>query len=178
METSLKKYTCSGYSALYASFGCLIIFLFFPLLAYEVDAYARYNLFTLYTNPVCVIIAMGAGAIGALLVSLSFNGILILRDVLHGPIAGAIAVGSSSLYITNPVYALVAGASAGIIQSLIQNYFEKTAIKKRNIISTVSWSLFGFEGLVGAGFASGWKAIYITNTSGMTIESSTLNFSS
>jgi hypothetical protein len=27
------------------------------------------------------------------------------------------------------------------------------------IVSTVSWSLFGLQGLIGAGFASGWKAI-------------------
>lgn len=101
-----------------------------------------------------------------------------VRDVLHGPIAGAIAVGASSLYIANPVYALVAGASGGIIQVLIQNLIEKPASKKRVIISTVSWSLFGIQGIVGAAFAAGWKAILYTSNNGMTVENSTLYDSS
>lgn len=32
-------------------------------------------------------------------------------------------------------------------------------ISKRLIFSTVSWSLFGLQGIIGAAFASGWKAI-------------------
>jgi ammonia channel protein AmtB len=65
---------------------------------------------------------MGAGAIGAICLSALINGNIILRDATHGPIAGAIAVGASSLYITNPVYAFVAGAAGGILQTLIQNF--------------------------------------------------------
>lgn len=97
---------------------------------------------------------------------------------MHGPIAGAIVVGASSLYITNPVYAFVAGATGGLSQSLIQNLIEKKAASNNKIISTVSWSLFGVQGLIGAGFASGWKAIIFTNSNGMTIEPSTLSFTS
>lgn len=64
---------------------------------------------------------MGTGTIGATFISFFINGYLVARDIIHGPIAGAIAVGASSLYITNPVYAFIAGVSGGIIQSLIQN---------------------------------------------------------
>jgi hypothetical protein len=109
------------------------------------------------------------------MVSTLINGYLIARDAIHGPIAGAIAVGASSLYITNPVYAFVTGVSAGIIQSIIQNLIEKQAAKKRWIVSTVSWSLFGLQGIIGAGFASGWKAILFSNSNGLTIEPSTLS---
>lgn len=165
----MKKYTSSEYSALYSAFGALIIFALFPLLSYEIDSYTRYNSHSPYTNPVSVIIGMGSGLIGAMFISLLINGTLILRDALHGPIAGAIVVGASSLYITNPTFAFVAGASGGIIQSLIQNLVEKPAARKRMIVSTVSWTLFGFEGIVGAGFAAGWKAIYFTTPNGMSI---------
>jgi ammonia channel protein AmtB len=118
---------------------------------------------------------MGAGAVGAMMVSAFINGILIARDAIHGPIAGAIACGASALYITNPVYAFVAGASGGICQAIIQNVIEKTAAKKKIIISTVSWSLFGIQGLIGAGFAAGWKAIAFTVSNSMPIESAILN---
>lgn len=121
---------------------------------------------------------MGAGAISATSISYLINGYLISRDAIHGPIAGAIAVGASSLYVTNPVYAFVAGAGAGIIQTIIQNLFEKRAARGKLVLSTVSWSLFGLQGIIGAGFASGWKAIYFTNTNGLTIEPQTLNFTS
>jgi hypothetical protein len=49
------------------------------------------------------------------------NGIIIIRDLLHGVIAGAIVVGASSLYISNPIYSIVAGTVGGIAQALIQN---------------------------------------------------------
>ena len=97
------------------------------------------------------------------------NGIIIFRDLIHGIIAGAIVVGASSLYISNPIYAIVAGVTGGIIQTLIQNVMERSAAKKRLIISTVSWSLFGIQGLIGAGFASGWKAILYKSRHGLTV---------
>lgn len=113
---------------------------------------------------------LGSGAIGAIIVSTLINGYIIARDAIHGPIAGAIAVGASSLYITNPVYAFIAGISGGICQAVIQNLIEKVAAKKKWIVSTVSWSLFGLQGLIGAGFAAGWKAILFTSKNGMTVD--------
>lgn len=121
---------------------------------------------------------MGAGTIGAMSVSGVINGYLIARDVIHGPIAGAIAVGASSLFITNPTYALVAGAGGGIIQALLQNIVERKFTNDKNIFSTVSWSLFGIQGIIGAAFAAGWKAILFTKNNGLTIEPKVLQFSS
>lgn len=42
---------------------------------------------------------------------------------MHGPIAGAIVVGASSLYIVNPLYAMIAGVAGGVFQTAIQNIF-------------------------------------------------------
>lgn len=139
------------------------------MLAYEFDSYSRYQSHSPYANPVSVLLAMGAGTMGSIFVSVLINGNLIARDALHGPIAGAIAVGASSLFITNPVYALVAGATGGISQTLIQNLIEKRAARRGYIVSTVSWSLFGLQGLIGAGFASGWQAIVYTSNNSMLI---------
>lgn len=165
---SMRKYIGSEYSTLYSLFGCLIVFALFPLLSYGFDSYTRYNSYSPYINPLCVIAAMGAGAVSSIIVSLLINGSIIVRDATHGPIAGAIAVGASSLYITNPVYAFVAGAVGGLIQALIQNFIEQRAAKSKLIISTVSWSLFGIQGLIGAAFASAWKAIIFTMTNDLT----------
>jgi len=156
---SLRLYNGSTHSVPIATLGALIIFACFPFLAFEFDGYIFTNDFSAYIGPLCVIVAMGAGTLGSILISALINGYIISRDAIHGPIAGAIAVGASSLYITNPNYAILAGVSGGIIQSLIQNIIERQAIKKNLIISTVSWSLFGVQGIVGAAFAAGWKAI-------------------
>lgn len=163
---------------MYALFGSLIIFALFPFLAYEIDAYTYFHDYSTYSNPLSIILAMGAGTIGAIFVSLFIHGFIIARDVIHGPIAGAIAVGASSLYITNPTYALVAGCAGGIIQGIIQNLIETPAVKRHRIISSVSWCLFGFQGLVGAAFAAGWKAIVFTSSDAMPINASAItNFS-
>jgi ammonia channel protein AmtB len=160
---------------LYAVFGSLIIFALFPFLAYEFDAYINVNSYSSYVGPLCVIVAMGAGTLGSIMVSTLINGQLIARDAIHGPIAGAIAVGASSLYITTPVWALVAGCSGGIVQALIQNTIERAAINRRYIISTVSWSLFGLQGIIGAAFATGWKAIaYGSRLNSLTPDASVL----
>lgn len=79
------------------------------------------NKFATYVSPLLIILAMGAGIIGSLSSSLFFNGYLVARDCTHGVIAGAIAVGSGSLYIINPTYALITGFIAGAIQGIIQN---------------------------------------------------------
>jgi len=66
---------------------------------------------------------LGSGAVGSLATSTIINGNLILRDIIHGPIAGAIVVGASSLYIVSPLYALIAGFAGGVFQAAIQNIF-------------------------------------------------------
>jgi len=58
---------------------------------------------------------------GAIISSLFINGEIIVRDVINGPIAGAITVGASTLYITNPAYSLLTGLIGGLTQGCIQN---------------------------------------------------------
>ena len=105
------------------------------------------------------------------------NGIIVFRDLLHGIIGGGIVVGAASLYISSPIYALVAGITGGVVQGIIQNLFERRAAKNRTIVSTVSWSLFGIQGLIGAAFASGWKAVLYSSNHGLTVEQTVLGIS-
>jgi hypothetical protein len=115
---------------------------------------------------------MGAAVIGALCISALINGNLILRDIIHAPIAGGIVVGSASMFIANPLYAMVAGFTAGIVQSLIQNVIEKNYMKSKSVVSTISWSLFGVQGLIGGVFATGYKNIIDNYSNGINYSNS------
>jgi len=106
-----------------ALFGALIIFIFFPFLAFDLDTFHGVNRFNYLIGPFYIVLAMGASIVGAVIVSTIFNGNLIIRDLIHAPIAGGIIAGSASFYISTPVYSLVAGFAGGAIQSLLQNIF-------------------------------------------------------
>jgi uncharacterized integral membrane protein len=124
--TSTEKhpnYTSNSSTTSVALFGALIIFTFFPFLAVDLDAYHGINQFNLWTGPFYIIIAMGAAVVGSVIVSCLINGHLIIRDLIHSPIAGGIIAGSASFFITSPVYALVVGFMGGATQAFIQNYF-------------------------------------------------------
>jgi ammonia channel protein AmtB len=150
-------------------FGTLIIWILFPILAFDINVSqidninGLYNTFSLYTGPISIMLALGAGAIASFCLSSFMNGKIIARDVINGPIAGAIACGAASYYITNPVYAILVGFVAGLIQTFIQNVFEKKWNRKGNVFNTISFALFGFQGLIGSGFAAGWNAIVRIN---------------
>lgn len=137
--------------------GSLIVFLLMPLLAVDLDAYHGINQFNVYTGPLYVILAMGAAIMGGLVVSLLINGYAIVRDLIYAPIAGAIIVGSASFWITNPSYAMAGGFVGGAIMATIQNIFEKNYGRDNNIISSISWSLFGIQGILGGALAAGFR---------------------
>lgn len=66
-------------------------------------------------------LAISSSIIGAIAISILFNNNIVIRDLIHAPIAGGIAVGSAAFYITEPYLAFVIGLTAGIIQTFIQN---------------------------------------------------------
>lgn len=125
--------------------------------------------------PTSLVVGMGASVLGAICLSSLINGFVIVRDVVHAPIAGGIVVGSASTFIANPVYALVAGFTAGLVQAFIQNVIERNWLKTKSVVSTISWSLFGVSGLVGAAFAAGYQNILLTWSNGVTYRAGTLD---
>lgn len=170
---SLHKYIGRKDSAVHSIVGAAIIFVLLPVLSYIIDAYIRYSSFNVYNNPFCLFLGMVGGAVMASGIS-CLRGYLILRDVIHGMVAGAVATGASAHFITAPVLALLAGSVGGLIQTIIHSCFEQSAAEKGRIVSTVSWSMFGFQGLVGAAFAASWKAVryeYFNNFTNITTPS-------
>ena len=93
------------------------------MLALDLDAQHGINTFNTYIGPVCIIIAMASAMASAFITSILINGKLLIRDVVHAPIAGAIMCGSGSFFAVNLVEPLIAGVLAGVIQTLIQNFF-------------------------------------------------------
>jgi hypothetical protein len=104
------------------------------------------------------------------------NGTVIGRDLIHAPIAGGIVVGAASFFITNPAYAIVAGFTAGVVQTVIQNVIEWRHTKTKGVVSTISWSLFGIQGILGAVFATGYRNILNYNSNGFVYSSASLNY--
>jgi hypothetical protein len=117
------------FSSSLSLFGSLIILTLFPYLSFDLDNTNSFNLFYLYTGPTSLLLGMAASLIGALCVTIFANENIIVRDLAHAPIAGGIVVGSASFFIASPVYALLAGFTAGAAQALIQNYIEKPHLK-------------------------------------------------
>jgi hypothetical protein len=66
---------------------------------------------------------MAGGILGSFCATTFINGKIVIRDLVHSPIAGGIVTGSASFFITNPVYGIVAGFTGGLVQTLIQNSF-------------------------------------------------------
>lgn len=117
---------------------------------------------------------MGAAVVGAVIFSVLINGKLVARDLLHAPIAGGIIAGSASFFITNPVYTFVVGFTGGALQAVVQNIFQKGY--KGGVISSISWSLFGIQGLLGGIFATGYKNILNYNSNGVSFSAASIDF--
>lgn len=116
------------------------------------------NPFSNYTPILCVIFSISASTISSIALGMIFYGRPIVRHLVYGPIAGAVIGGASSFYTSNPVYALVVGATGGMLMTIfmsIQQYLVNT--KGYRPIATVSFTLFGILGFVGSAFAVCWK---------------------
>lgn len=76
------------------------------------------NSFTLYTTVICVVLSISASTLTSVAIGLIAKGNLVVRHLVYGPVAGAIIGGASSYYTSNPTYALVVGATGGILQTI------------------------------------------------------------
>lgn len=119
---------------------------------------------------------MAGSTVMAIGVSSMINHSLAVRDVVQAPTAGAVAIASSAYFITNPVYSLVIGSVAGIIQTVLQTFVEKRASRKSNITNTFSFIVFGVQGIIGSIFASGFREALNNETNGLEISLSNLPF--
>lgn len=106
----------------------------------------------------CVFFSISGSTISCVALGLIFYGRFIVRHLVYGPVAGAVIGGAASFYISNPVYAILVGVVGGMLQAIfmsIQQYLVNT--KGNRPITTISFTLFAIQGLVGSAFAVGWK---------------------
>ena len=97
---------------------------------------------------------MGASIGASLIFTCIINGHIIIRDIIHAPIAGAIIGGSASFFTTNTTQPMIAGFVGGMMQTIIQNLLERRNAMHGSVISTISWNLFGIQGILGSIVAS------------------------
>jgi hypothetical protein len=161
------RYTGTLYSVGMALIGTVFIWVFFPMIVMDPpvsnDAAAPH---ALYSAPYAILYGIASSAIVNIGFSFFLNFKVMPRDVVYGSVAGAIAVSSASYYVTNPVFAMIVGSVAGIIQA-IGNYFEKKYCRNGKIVNTISFVLFGIQGIVGSAWTAIWNAMVRTRNDGL-----------
>lgn len=152
-----ENYTANGFSASMAFLGTLFIWVFFPILAsdYTDSSIATH---TQYTGPYVVWYALAASTLTSFAISAIFNNGVLIRDVIYGSIAGGICSSTASYFIVNPVYGIIIGTTAGLVQVIVMNLVEKKFARSKSIFNTFSFTLFGIQGFLGACFAAAFNA--------------------
>ena len=126
------------------------------------------NYISNYVPILCLIFSISGSTIACIALGLIFYGRPIVRHLVYGPVAGAVIGGASSYYTSNPVYAIVVGVTGGMLQTIfmsIQQYLVNS--KGNRPLTTVSFTLFGIQGLIGSAFAVGWKEIIESYSNGL-----------
>lgn len=164
---STKKclsYTGSLYSAGFSIFGSTILVILFPILGIHATR-SQDTLFTgvLETVPYTVYHSIAASIMVSIGTTFIINGKPLVRDLVNGAVAGGIAIFSPSYYIVVPAYAQIVGLTAGAVQVLVQNYIEVRWVARRDILNSVSFCLFGVQGLIGAAYGSIFRVALLTN---------------
>ena len=82
-----------------------------------------------------------------------------IRDFVHGPLAGIIVGGVSSYFTANLAMSLISGLIGGALQSILSNALEKIFKHNAKKIQYVSFSLFGIQGFLASIFGCIAKVI-------------------
>ena len=103
--------------------GSTVLVILLPILCIHTSR----TVFSKYPNilsniPYTVYHSIVASIITSIGTSICINQKLVVRDFINGAIAGGIAGFNSALFISVPAYAQVVGFTAGLFQSLAQNF--------------------------------------------------------
>ncbi len=146
--------TANDFSAAYALAGSLVIFVMAPitLVGETRVANGTTNTFIITTSALSLWLTMAMSSLTAVGMSLMFapgTGIN-ARVLLYGPLAGAIAGGSSSIYVSNPGVSLGIGFFSGVILAAGTTLERHFVLKKKSsVIATSSTVLFVGQSIVG-----------------------------
>ena len=109
------------------------------------------NAFTVYTAPLSIVYAMASSGLVSYAMSMIFAGGM--DFVILGTLSGGVAVLSSSVYITNPVYAIVIGIFSSIVTYFLvkMNNFIND---KFGVLDSLGAFIFLIHGFLGACWAT------------------------
>jgi len=109
-----KEYVSHKFNITIALLGAAFCWVFFPVLNMDIPID-----YFLYSNAgISVLYCISATVLTSVAFSLILNGKIEYRDLITAPIAGGVIIGSSSVYIYNPLESLLFGTAAGILQVL------------------------------------------------------------
>lgn len=151
------NYSANRSSASFTLIGTLLIWTFFPILALDYTD-PSVTVTNVYTGPYGVIFALCSATVTSFVLSALINQGIMIRDIIYGPVAGGVASATASYWVTNPVYAIVIGVVAALVQVVVMNVVEKKFAREKSIFNTFSFTLFGIQGLIGSIFAAIWQA--------------------
>lgn len=104
---------------------------------------------------------MGSSVISSIGMSMLIHGdkssCLRIKDITNAVVAGGIAAGAASFYITAPYLAIIIGTISGMLQYWLDNWLEYAIYRKIGLITTNSFSLFCLQSFLGAIFAASYN---------------------
>jgi ammonia channel protein AmtB len=113
-------YTASSHSAAFSLIGCLFLISTLPLFNLDGKFKEMESSYFIF-NPMNVLYSISASAIMSFATSAIINVKINIRDFINGALSGAIAMLCAFPFIIKPVFSLIIGSTAGIIQVLAQN---------------------------------------------------------
>ena len=114
-----ERYAGSKHSITLAMLGAAFIFILFA--AFLIDQPLETSekaVDPIFFAPLNILYGISGSIWMAVATSIFIHGRVKVRDFLHGLVAGGIAVSSASFFLVNPVWAILIGAVAGILQTV------------------------------------------------------------
>lgn len=115
-----------------------------------------YAFHALYRIPMSVWYTIGPAVIFSMIGSIFVNGKPLIRDLINSIVAGGVCSLTASFYLTSPIWSILLGCLAGIVQTVGHSILEAKAAKKGSVLATHSFTIFGIQGIIGGI----WAAIF------------------
>lgn len=91
---------------------------------------------------------MGAAVTTGIVLTLTVNGYIKIRDVQNCLVAGFVAGGTASYFITNPGFAIFTGGISAIIQIIFEYCVERSIYNSFGLYCTYPTSMFSVQSIV------------------------------
>lgn len=119
----------------------------------------QYALHALYRIPMSVWYTIGSTVIFSIAGSILIHGKPLIRDLINSVCAGGVCSLTAAFYLTNPVWSILLGALAGIVQTVGHSVLETNSAKERSVLATHSFTIFGIQGIIGGIWAAIFRAV-------------------